>query len=117
MQEHINQEIDKAQRALELSIAFLKRLQDLNPSEFTSPMRKTVEGIADGLDEHIARGLPYNLTFFHTGFGDWRPTQRLSPELKEELEKYLAYHFREIWGKTWICGEATRLRELMRLEF
>lgn len=60
--------------------------------------------IARNLDDHIKDGQPYDLTFFY----DKRVP--LTSEQKQILVEWLAYHFRDIWGNTWIKMEADALR-------
>jgi len=71
--------------------------------------------IADDLDEHIDRGQPYGLTFFGcrgSGHKFKDNDTMITSEQKEALEEYLAYEFHDIWGRTWIKGEAEKLRTL-----
>lgn len=77
---------------------------------------EVLKEIASELDQHIDNGRPYDLTFYSSSqivspsiYKD-TPYVSISDEQEKSLQAYLKYNFHEIWGKTWIKGEAERLR-------
>ena len=71
---------------------------------------RELEDIAEGLDDHIARGEPYGLTFYNGEIDN--PTEFITEAQRERLTRYLSYHFRDIWGQ-WIQAESDRIRKLI----
>ena len=92
------------------AIQALQELRELTPEILSSPEREELLWIADRLDDHIDRGVPYSLTFFYSS------EVPLTGAQKKILEGYLAYRFRDIWGKSWIKGDAQKIRDIAQGE-
>jgi len=69
---------------------------------------RELQDIAQAIDDHARNGRPYSLTFYNS-----RSTEPITPAQREELEKYLAYHFHQIWANTWLHIESDRIRKLI----
>ena len=68
---------------------------------------RTLRDIANEVDNHARLGQPYNLTFYHDN------EEPLTKSQQEKLEKYLAYHFHDIWANTWLHIESDRIRQVI----
>lgn len=100
MRADVVQKIDRAIQAMQ-------EVRELAPEVLSSPERHELFKVARSLDEHIDNGVPYDLTFFYD------KQVPLTPEQKKIITAYLAHAFHDIWGKTWIKGDAQRIRDIV----
>lgn len=88
--------------------------------KLSGDQKRELRKIACGLKEHIVRGCPFDLTFFYPHSSSSTPGEndpnapKLTKLEKEALEKYLEYHFRNIWGRTWIYMEANNIFKFIK---
>ena len=71
---------------------------------------RELRDIAGTIDDHAKHGRPYKLTFYNS---DEHVTEPITRTQREELEKYLAYSFHEIWANTWLHIQSDRIRQVI----
>lgn len=64
--------------------------------------------ISAQLKERCDLARPYHLTFYNH---EAHVTEPITETQRQELEKHLAYHFHNIWARSWILPLAAEILE------
>ena len=71
---------------------------------------RELSNIANEIDYVTKQARPYSLTFYNR---EGEITEPITDTQREELEKYLADSFHNIWASSWIIPASARIRKLI----